>query len=129
VPVVDPLRSHLAELLAKGVVGPFCPKLAGTKGAALCQQFARVLRWSGVGQGLRDAPSKNGLRERSFHHLRHTLTSWMAAAGVDQAARMAVTGHSDVAVHKNYTHAMIEGLRSAVEAGMARLTGGGKIEE
>jgi integrase len=40
----------------------------------------------------------------SYHSLRHSFTSAMAAAGVPEEVRMLLTGHATKTAHKIYTH-------------------------
>ena len=51
----------------------------------------------------------------TFHALRHSFNSAPANAGVQQETRMLMTGHSSVAVQRDYTHLDLASLRSAVE--------------
>ena len=62
-------------------------------------------------------------RNKSFHSLRHTLPSWLRAAGVDQETRMRIVGHSSKGVHQGYTHHEIEQLAGALRKGLAKLAG------
>lgn len=50
---------------------------------------------------------RNAARHRSeitFHCFRHTLTSWMKAAGVPESVVRDLVGHESAAVSRNYTH-------------------------
>ncbi len=51
---------------------------------------------------------------RTFHALRHSLTSALLNAGVAQELRMKLTGHKSAAVHRGYSHAEMGTLRAAV---------------
>jgi integrase len=52
---------------------------------------------------------------RSFHSLRHSLTSTLANADVSEEIRRRITGHESAAVHSGYTHHERETLARAVE--------------
>lgn len=41
---------------------------------------------------------------RSFHSLRHSFVSWLAAADIPQDVRQRLAGHSDAGIHALYTH-------------------------
>ena len=51
----------------------------------------------------------------SFHSLRHTVTSWLKAAGVADGIVRAIVGHESVAMSQNYTHLDIAMMRVALE--------------
>ncbi len=52
---------------------------------------------------------------RSFHSLRHSLTSTLANADVSEEIRRRITGHESAAVHSGYTHHERKTLARAVE--------------
>jgi len=52
---------------------------------------------------------------RSFHALRHSLSSTLANADVSEEIRRRITGHESAAVHSGYTHHERETLARAVE--------------
>ena len=52
---------------------------------------------------------------RSFHALRHSLTSTLANADVSEEIRRRIVGHESSAVHSGYTHHERETLARAVE--------------
>jgi integrase len=52
---------------------------------------------------------------RSFHALRHSLTSTLANADVSEEIRRRIVGHESAAVHSGYTHHERETLARAVE--------------
>jgi integrase len=67
----------------------------------------RVIRQRGKSGGR----SVNAL---TFHSLRHSFSSILANAGVSEERRMALTGHTTRAIHRQYTHHDLERLRDAV---------------
>lgn len=123
VPVVEPLLSWVKALLAQRKSGPLCPRLVGMSGASLSNQFAKRLTTVGIGQDARACGARR-LKQRSFHCLRHTLPSWLLAAGVDERTSMAIVGHHSKEVHQGYTHAEMDAMRAAMVKGMQRLTSG-----
>jgi integrase len=56
--------------------------------------------------------------------LRHTLNSWLEAAGVPQERRQLITGHADARTNTRYTHVEIAALGAALKAGLAALARG-----
>jgi integrase len=52
----------------------------------------------------------------SFHSLRHTTVSLLAANGIPRAVTQAFAGHSNAEVHERYTHVGLENLRAAAAA-------------
>jgi integrase len=111
--VVEPLRSHLLGLVEQGWKGVFCPELAKVSGSGRSMSFRRLLKAAGVGMERRAGKGAQ-VYVRSFHCLRHTLTTWMAAGGVADSTRMLVTGHSNKKTHARYTHEMMEAKRKAL---------------
>jgi integrase len=78
---------------------------------------------AGIDAGI--ARAKNGAAGRnvsllSFHSLRHSFTSALAAAGVPAEVRQKLTGHADAKSHAVYTHHEFETIRQALSA-VARL--------
>lgn len=50
----------------------------------------------------------------TIHHLRHTVTTRLSEAGVPDAVRMTLLGHSSYRMTAHYTHVSIESLGEAV---------------
>lgn len=90
--------------------------------AGLSQTFNSIMTAAGVDRGepsrvLKEGQDKGAGRityERGFHSLRHTFTSWLRNAGVDEEDRMALTGHSTRESHAIYSHTAEETLRGAI---------------
>lgn len=57
---------------------------------------------------------RRNLAKLSFHSLRHSLSSWLNAAGVSDVDRMALVGHDDAQVSRGYTHAGLENAKRAI---------------
>jgi integrase len=43
-------------------------------------------------------------KDRTFHSLRHTFSSWLAEEDVHSDVRQKLTGHSSAGIHSRYTH-------------------------
>lgn len=87
------------------------PRLAGrgTGGAnGLSREFVKLMDEAGLERRvIRDGTANGGRRiyNLSEHSLRHSTASQLAEAGIPEDVRMAVIGHEDKDVHRNYTHA------------------------
>jgi site-specific recombinase XerD len=55
-----------------------------------------------------------GLKERSFHSLRHRFISELVRRGAGLEAVRMLAGHSKLATTQNYVHATGDDLRSAI---------------
>jgi len=77
----------------------------------------QVLPLIGIDQPYAEAKESRGrkIAPFSFHSLRHSLSSWLNAAGVSQVDRMALVGHEDSAVSNSYTHAGLENAQRAIK--------------
>lgn len=115
---------------------PLFPRLSKTAVGAksgLSQQFLRMVRGIGIDphDGQEKAPRLPGkptVARRSpiysFHSLRHSFVSSLAAANVPEEIRCQLSGHKSKTVHAQYTHHQLETLRRAVES-LPRLREGG----
>jgi integrase len=117
IPLHPDLQAWLKERKVK--TGPVFPTLTGrpTGGkSALSGMFAALMADAKVvGDSLREGKGR-GRRTNSlsFHSLRHSCVSTMANAGVSKELRQVLSGHSDDASHKRYTHHELEQLRAAI---------------
>lgn len=111
--VAVPVHPNLRRWLEKQERGigraPVFPSLRGkyTGGkSGLSGQFKRLMQKAGViGKTLRRGSGVGRTTSSlSFHSLRHSFTSAMAAAGVPEEIRMLLTGHTTKTAHKIYTH-------------------------
>lgn len=86
------ISSHFREVVLPrvGIVQPYQKRVAGKKTRTLAAY--------------------------SFHSLRHFLTSALNQAGVTEAVRMQLVGHTSRGVHLGYTHTQASQLRAAVAA-------------
>jgi integrase len=117
VPVAEPLRSHLERLLASQGEGLFCPTLATFKPSYLSRLFGNILAAATIGQDIRASWSKS-MKALSFHSLRHSLPTLLAAAGVPASIRMQITGHKSEEIHLGYTHEDLDAMRAGLKDGL-----------
>jgi integrase len=110
------LKSRPIPMKPESPVFPSLTVMSGTGRNGLSKQFTQIMETARVGRG---ESSNNGGRtnyERSFHSLRHTLTSWLADSNVSPEIRMKIIGHKSREVHSLYTHLDNETLRAAMSA-------------
>lgn len=92
-----------------------CP-IGGRHG--LSSQFIAIMEAAAVDRRTTRAATKGKQRAqhaRSFHALRHSLTSTLANLDVSEEIRRRIVGHDSAAVHSGYTHHERETLARAVE--------------
>jgi integrase len=107
-----PLHPQLKAWL-KGRSGAFFPNLAGKENSNVSQTFSNLMGKAKV-EKEKTLPGGDKIT-RSFHSLRHTFTSVLADAGVDEETRMALTGQKDSTVHAAYTHHGDAKLKAAIK--------------
>jgi integrase len=120
-----PLHPRLVSWLTDREPGtdaePLFPALSAvTVGGrhGLSSQFIAIMEHAGIDRRNVREGTKGGQRAqhaRSFHALRHSLTSTLANADVSEEIRRRIVGHESADVHKNYTHVERETLARAVE--------------
>jgi integrase len=119
IPLHPALEGHLATLTPSldptAKLTPDLEQDAGTR-CNLSRSFSRIMIAAGVASPKQKAAGGRGrsVSTKSFHALRHTLTSHLAAAGVSPEVRMKITGHTDTRTHAGYTHHETENLRAAL---------------
>jgi integrase len=94
----------------------FTAKIGGQHG--LSSQFIAIMEADEIDRRSVREGKKGGQRAqhaRSFHALRHSLTSTLANADVSEEIRRRIAGHESAAVHSAYTHHERETLARAVE--------------
>ena len=86
-------------------------------GHGLSSQFLAVMELAKVDRGTTRHATDHARAQhaKSFHSLRHSLTSTLANADVSEEIRRRITGHESVEVHAKYTHHERETLARAVE--------------
>lgn len=115
IPLVEPLNTHLRRLLKKAPASGadiaslyLMPTLAGLKvggNKGLAQRFSDHLVEAGV-TGTHIAATGKGrpFNSKTFHSLRHTCNSLLAAAGVPAEMRRKIIGHDSAKINEGYTH-------------------------
>jgi integrase len=68
-----------------------------------------------IGWGTGTKGTQRAQHARSFHALRHSLTSTLANLDVSEEIRRRIVGHDSAEVHSGYTHHERETLARAVE--------------
>lgn len=118
IPMHPRLEARLLRLPApdnpEALVTPNLALRAGGRAAA-SKAFAKIAHAAGIDNVRKRSQAREGGRTvstKSFHSLRHSLTSHLAAAGVAPEVRMKFTGHTDTRTHAGYTHLEIENLRA-----------------
>jgi integrase len=84
----------------------------------LSSQFIAIMDHAEIDRRTLREGTKGGQRAqhaRSFHALRHSLTSTLANADVSEEIRKRIVGHDSAEVHSGYTHHERETLARAVE--------------
>ena len=84
----------------------------------LSSQFIAIMNHAEIDRRTLREGTKGGQRAqhaRSFHALRHSLTSTLANADVSEEIRRRIVGHDSAKVHSGYTHHERETLARAVE--------------
>lgn len=100
---------------------PLFPSLVKTRPGGqhgLSSQFIAIMGHAGIDRRTVREGTKGGQRAqhaRSFHALRHSLTSTLANADVSEEIRRRIVGHESAEVHSGYTHHERETLARAVE--------------
>jgi integrase len=101
---------------------PVFPELYSKPGAGksgLSMAFKAIMEKAGMAPGvLRERKGKAGrnVSVLSFHSLRHSFNSALAAAGVSQELRIKLTGHATPSANAGYTHHELETIRTALES-------------
>ena len=124
-PLAKPLISRI-EILPAGddPQAPICPTFQGKSVSCLSNAFHEVMAAAGLVQSRGDHKKKAGksgrgmrrqLSDISFHALRHTATSILKNAGVNEAVVMDIIGHESESISRNYTHISMASKRAAVD--------------
>lgn len=112
VPLHSALEVHLRERwVAAGqpTHGPVMPHIARMPERKVSRYFREtILPRVGISQPYEKPTDAKGvgrkLAEYSIHSLRHSLSTWLNAAGVSEMMRMRIVGHEDEDVSRGYTH-------------------------
>ena len=90
-------------------------RVGGSQG--LSAQFAAIMAAGKIDRNTKRQGTKGGQRAqhaRSFHALRHSLTSTLANLDVSEEIRRRIVGHESADVHAGYTHTERETLARAM---------------
>jgi len=120
-----PLHPRLLAFLkpraaATDKASPLFPALFKTRvgsGQGLSSQFVAIMDAAKIDRHTVREGTKGGQRAqhaRSFHALRHSLTSTLANADVSEEIRRRIVGHESAEVHSGYTHHERKTLARAV---------------
>jgi integrase len=90
--------------------GPVMPHIAGLPERKVSRYFREtLLPRIGIRQEYAEGSKEKGVGRKlaaySIHSLRHSLSTWLRAAGVEESMRMQLIGHEDEEVNRGYTHA------------------------
>jgi integrase len=119
IPIVPVLMAFFVETPAKERKGDVLPALAQRKVSgrtSVSVNFIAIMAKAGVSRG---ESINNGCitkYEKSFHSLRHTLTTMLSNANVPEEVRMEILGHSTREVHAGYTHFDMKTLADAMSS-------------
>jgi len=108
-----PLVGELAKL--KGKKGFITPSLASNQHPG--RFFNAIMKAAGIdrktksGEGMGRATSA-----KTFHSLRHTISSWLMDSGADHRMRQLVCDHDDPKMNARYTHGNIVAMSKAITA-------------
>jgi integrase len=123
-PMHPALEAHLRK--RHGVAGGanvglyVTPHVAALPERKISRHFREtILPRIGISQAYETRTETNGkgvgrkLAQYSVHSLRHSLSTWLNAAGVPEMMRMRLVGHEDEEVSRGYTHSELQ--QAAVE--------------
>lgn len=118
IPLHPTLKAALERTPKAERTGPVLPLLAERQRRHISNDFRRlILPRIGIEQAFAErAKGQRGrtLAPYSIHSLRHSLATWLAAAGVEESMRMRLIGHEDEAINRGYTHAGAEQAAAAL---------------
>lgn len=100
----------------KGKVFPEIAKITKSGSSGMSTKFIDLMHEAKVSRGKSQTNGERTNYERSFHSLRHTLTTWLAKAQVPPEIRMKITGHKSKEIHAIYTHLDQEQLSTAINS-------------
>jgi integrase len=121
IPLHPRLLAYLKEIgTGSTMAGPLFPtqyKVSARGNHGLSGQFVAIIDQSGIDRKLlRESKGRQRAQyARSFHSLRHSLTSNLANLDVPEEIRRRIVGHESADVHAKYTHTERETLARALE--------------
>lgn len=104
-PIHPALVEHLVDLSGDRR-GAVMPEMHAAQRRAISNNFRRaILPRIGIKQEYSKGRGEGRkLAEYSLHSLRHSLSTWLNAAGVSELMRMRIVGHENEEVSRGYTH-------------------------
>lgn len=114
-PLHPELERHLSTLATDTAVASIMPTLAGRNSGGktgLSAQFNGIMRTAGIGGDVSVQKSGRRFSSLSFHSLRHSFESHLAAANVSAETRRELVGRADEATQRTYTHNDLEHMRA-----------------
>ena len=122
IPLHPALEHHLRErwvAARQPKIGSIMPHIAAIPGRRLSRMFREtILPRVGISQPYAVRTAEKGvgrtLAAYSIHSLRHSLATWLEAAGVEESMRMQLIGHEDEDVNRGYTHADLSRAAAAL---------------
>jgi integrase len=121
VPIHPEFEAHLLSLPVSDDPQTFLfPSLAGHSGggtSGLSTAFKQIMEKAGIAAGIareKLGPRGKTISSRSWHSLRHTFNSQLAAGGVNQELRQKLIGHSSAEMNSVYTHHELAALHEAI---------------
>jgi site-specific recombinase XerD len=116
--VVLPIPSYVSKMM-KGVGDFTSIRKADNRNGRISNDFVEWLKKAGINP-LPVQRGKRAVNLKSYHSFRHSMSSRLAAAGVDSTTARLVTDHDDEKVHRAYVHAEITALAEALKKARRR---------
>ena len=106
-----PLVGELAKIKGKGLI---TPALAHNQHPG--RFFNGIMSAAGIDRKTFAGTGRGrAVNAKSFHSLRHTISSWLMDTGADQRMRQLVCDHDDPKQNARYTHGSIAGMQRAIK--------------
>jgi len=110
-----PLVGELKKLKGKGLI---TPALAHNQHPG--RFFNGIMAKAGIDRKTATGTGKGrATSAKSFHSLRHTISSWLMDTGADQRMRQLVCDHDDPKQNARYTHGSIRAMSAAIVKAIA----------
>jgi integrase len=121
-PIHPQLLDHLIPLCRtdnpRKPVFPTLYNKPGTGRSGLSQTFKALMAQAKIDPGVAREKKKGGVGRNvsrlSFHSLRHTFNSALAAGGVNSELRQELAGHSSAETNRVYTHTELQVKKDAI---------------
>lgn len=123
VPIHSELSEHLNSIpLPEATNAPLFASLSKEKingSEGLSAQFREIMAKAKIASGMarkRGGKAGRTVSQRTFHALRHSCISAMMNAGIAPEIRQRISGHSNLEIHQNYSHAEWKTMNTAIQA-------------